>query len=67
MLLADAPVILARVIVSTITGESTLRQAFHYMRAGNVPVVPNHIHQMNGQNQTDDGVGDLSFDHGLSE
>jgi len=67
MLLQDAPAILERIILSTINGEDTLRQAFYHMGIENHPVMPNYIHEMNEQNQTTDGVGDLAFDHGLSE
>jgi len=67
MLLADAPAILEYVILSAINGEDTLRQAFRHTRIDNVPLVVDHIDGMNEQNQTTDGVGDLPFDHGLSE
>ncbi len=67
MLLADAPAILERVISSAITGEDTLRQGFQHMHPANVPVVGNPTDNMNEQNQTNDGVGDMVFDHGLPE
>ncbi len=66
MSLANAPTILARVILSSF-GEYTLRQAFRSIGIENLPVMANNSNDMNEQNQITDGVSDLVFDHGLSE
>jgi hypothetical protein len=59
MLIDNAAHILSNVILSVITGEYTLRQAFlrTYTGAGNTNV----------PNGATGGVGDLPFDHGLSD
>jgi hypothetical protein len=63
MLLQNAPNILERIVESTIYEEYTLRQASRHMHRANVVLMANHLDEMNEQNETKDGVGDLAFDH----
>ena len=67
MLLRDASATLERVISAVIHGEGTLRQAFHPVHAVNAPLVIHPTNDMNEQIEETDGVGDLAFDHGLSQ
>ncbi len=67
MLLNGAAIILGRVIFSTLHEGDTLRQAFYHIHRPNYHVAPNPINVMNEHDQETDGVGDLAFDHGLSE
>lgn len=62
MLVADAPHILPRAIKLAITTADSLSQAFLLATTGNVVTKAD----INEQNKTTDGVGDLNFDHGLS-
>ncbi|UJR15154.1 hypothetical protein I4U23_002117 [Adineta vaga] len=65
MLSSVAPSILSRAIISTITEGYTLRQAFLHRQTQDNSLAVNYSGDMNEQNPITDGVGDLSFDHGL--
>jgi hypothetical protein len=57
MLINNARDILSNVVLSVITGPNTLRQAFY----------PYNGLAAGDTNGASDGVGDLPFDHGLSD
>ncbi len=67
MLLQNVSGILKLIILSIIYKEDTLHQASQHMHPASGSVMPNHLNEMNEENQATDGIGDLAFDHGLSE
>ncbi|CAF4216909.1 unnamed protein product [Rotaria sordida] len=62
-LLEHAPIVLTDVISSVLTGENTLRQAFHHRHIENLPIVVNNIEE---ENEIIDNVQELNFDDGFA-
>ncbi|CAM4958873.1 unnamed protein product [Rotaria socialis] len=67
MLFRDAPSILANALFSAVGGEDTLRQAFFHSRMPNPQMPVNNGDNIEEQNQEINDIGDLDFDHGLSQ
>ena len=57
--------ILERVILSTLRETDTLHQAF--LHSNTMNAIENGTSNVNENDQIEDGVGDLAFDHGLPE
>lgn len=67
MRIDNASGILKDAIVRALCEGNTLHQAFLSQPTGDIPMVINYTSDMNEQTQVADGVGDMAFDHGLSE
>jgi hypothetical protein len=65
ILIDNAPLILSNVILSVINGGYTLLQAFLQIYTG--AATTNGAGDINEPDGATDGVGDLPFDHGLSD
>ncbi|CAF4160512.1 unnamed protein product [Rotaria sordida] len=57
-LLEHAPTILTNAILSVLTGEDTLRQAFRHRNIGNLSIAVNNVEE---ENEISDNVQDLAF------